>query len=155
MPYSERVGNVAAVVATILVVSYFVAHQIWSTGFFTAEFGNSEMLLLHSSIMFGIVTAIVKALLGRKNLARPLEIFGLALFTAAFAWLFVIFPFDFAYFSDVPPSVLRFLVQWVSNDIARVLMAVGIVVSPLMTIYTTMLYAFVRREPAKETQRIV
>jgi hypothetical protein len=149
IPYSERVGNVVAVVAIILVILYFVAHQMWSTGFFTSKFGTLEMFLFYVSLMFGIVTSAVRALLGRKNLARLFDVFGAVLFTVALAWLFVVFPFDFAYFADVLPSFLRFLLQWISNDIARVLMVLGLIVAPVMAIYTAILYVFVRKELSK------
>ena len=149
MPYSERVGNVVAVVAIILVALYFVAHQMWSTGFFTSKFGSAEMFLFYVSLMFGIVTPALRALFGRKNLARLFEIFGSVLFTVVLAWLFVVFPFDFVYVADVLPSFLRFLLQWISNDIARVLMALGIIAAPVMAIYTAILYVFVRKELLK------
>lgn len=149
LPYSERVGNVVGVVAIILVILYFVAHQIWSTGFFTSKFDTLEMFLFYGSLMFGIVTPALRALFGRKNLARLFEIFGSVLFTVVLAWLLVVFPFDFAYFADVLPSFLRFLLQWISNDIARVLMVLGIIVAPVMAIYTAILYVFVRKELSK------
>ena len=101
--------------------------------------------------MFGMVTTALRGLFGRKNLARLFEVFGLLLSTVALAWLFVVFPFDFAYFADVLPSFLRFLLQWISNDIVRVLMVLGIIVTPVMAIYTAILYVFVRMELSKPT----
>jgi len=151
IPYSERVGNIVGVVVGFLIVLYFVAHQMWSTGFFTSKFATLEMLLFYVSLMFGIVSTALKGLFGRKNLARLFDVFGLVLAAVAFAWLFVAFPFDFAYFADVLPGFLRFLLQWISNDIARVLMVLGIIVALVMAIYTAILYVFVRRELSKPT----
>lgn len=85
-----------------------------------------------------------------KNFARLFDVFGTILGAVAIAWLFVIFPFDFAYFADVLPSFLRFLLQWISNDIARVLMVLGIIVTPIVAIYTAIIYVFVRRELSKQ-----
>jgi len=147
--YSERVGNIAGVVVGFLIVLYFVAHQMWSTGFFTSKFETLEMLLFYGSLMFGVVSTALRGLFGRKNLARLFDVFGLILVTVAIAWLFVVFPFDFAYFADVLPSFLRFLLQWISNDIARVLMVLGIIATVVMAIYTAILYVFVRRELSK------
>jgi len=107
--------------------------------------------LLYGSLMYGILSAALKGLLGRKNLVRLFDVFGAILIAVAIAWLFVVFPFDFAYFADVLPSFLRFLVQWISNDIARVLMVLGIIATPIMAIYTAMIYALVRRELSKPT----
>jgi len=151
IPYSERVGNIVGVVVGLLIVLYFVAHQTWSTGFFTSKFDTLEMLLFYVSLMFGIVSTTLRGLFGRKNLARLFDIFGLLLATVAIAWLFVVFPFDFAYFADVLPGFLRFLLKWISNDIARALMVLGIIVTLVMTIYTAILYVFVRRELSKPT----
>jgi len=151
IPYSERVGNIVGVVVGLLVMLYFVAHQMWSTGFFTSKFGTLEMLLFYVSLMFGIVSTALRGLFGRKNLARLFDVFGLILATVAITWLFVVFPFDFAYFADVLPSFLRFLLQWISNDIAIVLMVLGSIVTLVMAIYTAILYVFVRRELSKPT----
>jgi hypothetical protein len=149
LPYSERVGNVVAVVVIILVTLYFVAHQMWLTGFFTSKFGSAEMLLFYASLLYGLVPTGIRSLVGRKNLARLFDVFGSVLFTITLVWLYVIFPFDFAYFADVLPSFLRFLLQWISNDIARVLMMLGIIVAPVMAVYTVILYVFVRKELLK------
>jgi hypothetical protein len=69
--------------------------------------------------------------------------------TIAVIWLFVVFPFEFAYFADVLPDFLRFLLQWISNDIARVPMVLVIIVAPVMAIYYAIMYVFVRRELSK------
>ena len=151
LPYSDRVGNVVAVVVIILVTLYFIAHQMWSTGFFTSEFGSLEMFLFYGALIYKIFPTVLKALFGRKNLARPFETFGSVLGTVALAWLFVVFPFKFAYFADVLPSFLRFLLQWISNDIIRVLMVLGIIAAPAMAIYSAILYVFVQRELSKPT----
>jgi hypothetical protein len=151
LSYSERVGNIVGVVIGLLIVLYFVAHQTGSTGFFTSKFDTLEMLLFYGAIMYGIVSMVLKGLFGRKNLGRLFDVFGAILDAVAIAWLFVVFPFDFAYLADVLPSFLRFLLQWISNDIARVLMALGIIVALVMAIYTAILYVFVRRELSKPT----
>ncbi len=151
IPYSERVGNIVGVVVGVLIVWYFVAHQTGSTGFFTSEFDTLEMLLFYGSLMYGIVSSALKGLFGRKNLVRLFDVFQAILVAVAIAWLFVVFPFDFAYLADVLPSFLRFLLQWISNDVARVLMVLGIIVSLVMTVYTAIFYVLVRRELSKPT----
>jgi hypothetical protein len=155
IPYSERAGNIVGVVVGLLVVLYFVAHQTGSTGFFTSKFDTLETLLFYGSLMYGIVSTALKGLFGRKNLVRPFDAFGLIFFAVAITWLFVVYPFDFAYFADVLPSFLRFLLQWISNDIARVLIVLGIIVIPVIAIYTAVLYMLVRRELSKPTLKTV
>ena len=153
LSYSERARNIVGVVVGLLIVLYFVAHQTGSTGFFTSKFDTLEMLLFYGSLMFGIVSTALRGLFGRKNLARLVDVFGSILVAVAITWLFVVFPFDFAYFADVLPSFLRFLLQWISNDIARVLMVLGIIVTLVMAIYTAIFYVLVRRELSKPTLR--
>ena len=144
--YSDRVGYIFGVVCSVLIMLYFVAHQTWLTGFFTPAFGTTEMLLFYGSLIFGIVSSALKALLARKNPARLFDVFGLIFATIVIAWLFAVFPFDFTYFANVLPDFLRFLVQWISNDVARVLMVLAIIVTIVMTVYSAVFYVFVRRE---------
>jgi hypothetical protein len=65
--------------------------------------------------------------------------------TVGNVWLFVVFPFEFAYFVDVLPDFLRFQVQWISNDIARVLMVLGIIVHLVGAVYSAILRVFVHK----------
>ncbi len=149
IPYSHRVVGIAIVVFSVLMVLYFVAHQTWSTGFFTATFGTLEMLMLYGSLMYWIITCTV-LLFGFKNLSRDFDSFGGLIFvTVGVAWLFVVFPFDFAYFADVLPDSLRFLVQWISNDVARVLMVLGIIVHLGAAFYCPIGYKFVVMKRSK------
>jgi hypothetical protein len=151
IPYSERVGNIVGVVIGVLFMLYFVAHQTGSTGFFTSKFDTLEMFLFYGSMILGIVSSALKVLFGRKNLTRLFDIFYGVFVIINIAWFFMVFPFDFAHLADLLPSFLRFLVQWISNDIARVLMVIGIIVAPIMVIYTAILYMLVRRELSKPT----
>ena len=112
LSYSERARNIVGVVVGLLIVLYFVAHQTWSTGFFTSKFNTLEMLLFYGApIVERILFPALSGLFGRKNLARLFDVFGLILIAIALTWLFVVFPFDFAYLADVLPSFLRFLLR--------------------------------------------
>ena len=132
---------------------YFVAHQTGSTGFFTSRFNTLELLLFYGCpIVERILFPALSGLFGRKNLARLFDVFGLVFIAIAFTWLFVVFPFDFAHLADVLPSFLRFLVQWISNDIARVLMVLGIIVALVLAIYYAILYVLVRKELSRRKE---
>jgi len=89
-------------------------------------------------------------LFDRKNLSRDFDIPGLIFATVGIAWLFVVFPFDFAYFADVLPDFLRFLVLWISNDIARLLMVLGFIVHLIFAFFSAILRVFVRKARARE-----
>ena len=93
---------------------------------------------------FWIVSAGLEGIFGRRFLSRLVDVFGGIIFaTIALTWLLVVFPFEFAYFADVLPESLRFLVQWISNDIARVLMVLAIIVHLGGAVYSPMAYKFV------------
>ena len=147
--FSERVGNIVGIVIGLLFVLYFVAHQTGSTGFFTSEFGTLEALLFYGSIIFGIVTTAFRGLFGRKNLARLFDIFEAVFAAVAIIWLFVVFPFDFGHLADLLPDFLRFLLLWISNDVAKVLIVLVIIVTLIMAIYNAIFYVLVRRELSK------
>ena len=101
----DRVISVVVIMFFPLIVFYFVAHQMFSTGFFTATFGTLEMVLLYGTPIYWIFTCAV-LLLELKDLSRDIDSFGGLMFAAVgFAWLFVVFPFDFAYFADVLPRI--------------------------------------------------
>ncbi len=138
-PYEDRGLSIGIIVFGILIGLYFVIHQTSSTGFFTETFGTWEMILLYGFSIFWIVTSALMVW-GRKNASRDLDSFGgLVFVTFGIAWLFAVFPFDFAYFADVMPNFLRFLVQWVSDDIARVIMVLAFIVHLGFAVFTGIL----------------
>jgi hypothetical protein len=152
IPNDERVTSIAIVVLGVLMVLYFLAHQRRSTGFFTATFGTLEALLLYGSILYWIITSAL-LLAGQKDLSRDLDSFGGLIFaTVGIAWLLMVFPFDFAHFADLLPSSIRFLVRWISNDIARVLMVLGFIGHAVAAGYSLILRVFVRRAGAAHLQ---
>ncbi len=102
--------------------------------------------MFYVSILLGAVGAAAKVVVGRKNVLRPFDTFQEGLGAVALVWLFVVFPFDFSHLADVLPNFLRFLLLWISNDVAKVLLALAIIVTPVLTVYTAALYVFVRRE---------
>jgi hypothetical protein len=150
IPNSERVVSIAIAVFSVLMVLYFVAHQRQSTGFFTEKFGALEMLMLYGFWGFWIITSGLEGVFGRRFLSRLVDVFGGIIFAIiALTWLLVVFPFEFAYFADVLPESLRFLVQWISNDIARVLMVLAIIVHLAGAVYSPIAYKFVGEERSK------
>ena len=153
IPFSERVVGIAIVVFSILMVLYLVAHQGRSTGFFTASFGTSEMLMIYGLLILGIISAGLEGVFGLRLYSRLFDVFGgLILAAVCTIWLLVVFPFEFVYFSDVAPDSLSFLVQWISNDIARVLMALGIIVYLGAAVYCPVAYGFIRKERSKREE---
>jgi ribosomal protein S18 acetylase RimI-like enzyme len=137
-PHEDRGLSIATVVAGVLIGSYFVAHQAHATGFFTSTFGTPEMLLLYGTLLYMVVASAL-IVVGQKNLSRDLDLGGLFFATVALAWLLVVFPFDLVHLADMLPDPLRFLVQWISDDIARVLIALGVIVHLGLAVASTIL----------------
>ncbi len=135
---------------SVLMVLYLAAHQMWSTGFFTATFGTLEMIMLYGSWIAWIITSVLEGVLGQRLLSRLFDTFGGIIFIAvATAWLLVVFPFEFTYFADVLPVILRFLLQWISNDIARVIMVLYTIAMGIAAIYAPIGYKFIKIKRSK------
>ena len=146
IPTNERiVGIVVFFMGSVLMILYLVAHQILSTGFFTSSFGTIEMILLYGSWVAWIIKSGLEGVLGQRFLSRLFDTFGGIIFiTVATAGLLVVFPFEFTYFADVLPEFIRFLVQWISNDIARVIMVLYIIAMGIAAIYAPIGYKFIK-----------
>ena len=144
IPLNDRVFGALIVLVNVFLILYFVSHQLGSTGFFTSKFGALEMVFLYGSFTAWIITGALDGILGKRLLSRLFDSFGGIFFmTVSMAWLLVVFPFDFAYFADVLPEALRFLVQWISNDIASALMVVGVVLLCVAVVYSPIAYKIV------------
>jgi hypothetical protein len=144
MSLSERGGEIAALIGTILVALFFYAHQAWATGFFTSAFGPTEVLFLYGSIFAGMAGPIARLVTGRRNISRPSELAASVFWIVSSLWLFNVFPFNFTHFADVIPGFLQFLVKWITNDIARVVFALGIAGGVVFTVVNAGLYLLVR-----------
>lgn len=145
---SDRVISLVFVMFFPLILFYFVAHQMFSTGFFTAAFGILEMIMLYGSLLYWIITCAV-LLLELKDLSRDIDSFGGLIFAAiSFAWLSIIFPFDFTYFANIMPDVLRILVHWISNPFARVLLVLGFILHFFLAVLAGIQRVMVRKELA-------
>jgi hypothetical protein len=138
IPRSERAGEGASIIGTVLVALFFYAHQAWDTGFFTPAFGNFESFFLYGSIILGAAGPVPRSATGSKNSARIPEIFAGAFWILSSSFLLISFPFDFARFGDVIPEFLHFLTGWLTNEIGWILLLIGSIgglVFVTMTIY--------------------
>lgn len=115
----------------VLVVGFFVAHQVWSTGFFTSDFGLLGTLLFYCALGFGFTFALGVPVALSRRFGRRTELtyeLGTALFwTITAAWLLVAFPFNFSQLNAVVPGQLWFVLSWITNDIGRILLGIALV----------------------------
>lgn len=124
---------------------YFIAHQIGSSGFFTSKFSTIEMVMLYGILIYWITTSVL-ILIGQKHPSRDLDTYGGLLFTSfAILWLLLVFPFEFTYFADVLPVFLRFLLQWISNEIALVMLVLLFILHLVATVFSIIIRFYVRK----------
>lgn len=155
VPWSERVGEVVAIICTVIVIIFFAIHQTRPTGFFTDEFGTADSVLLYLMILIGVVPAFVRLLLGSRNAARPFDAFSLVVFCVGSLYFLATFPFDFAHFAEPFPHALEFLIDWISADLAKLLLVLGVITAPFFSVYTFLLYVAVKKrmaQPPAQTQ---
>lgn len=141
----DKAASVLLIVVNVLLGFYAILHQSASTGFFTPKFGTIEMVLFYGIMVYWIITSIL-ILIGQKHPSRDLDSYG-GLFFATFAigWLILVFPFDFAHFADVFPDFLRFLVQWISNEIAMLLLIILFIAHLILGVYSLILRLYVHK----------
>jgi hypothetical protein len=145
----DKTASIFLIVVNGLLGLYLIVHQTVSTGFFTSKFNTLEMLLLYGIFIYWIITSVL-ILIGQKHPSRDLDSYG-GLFFATFAigWLIVIFPFDFAHFANVLPDFLRFLLQWISNEIALVLLIIFFIIHLIFAVYSLILRLYVHKTRKK------
>ncbi len=149
LKWSERVGEVAAIICTFIVIIFFAIHQTRPTGFFTDEFGTADSVLLYLMLLIGVVPAFIRLLLGSRNAARPFDAFSLAVFCVGSLYFLATFPFDFTYFAEPFPDSLEFLIDWISADLAKLLLVLGAIAAPFFSVYTYILYLGVKKRMAQ------
>jgi hypothetical protein len=123
----QRFGELVSVAIILLILAFYVYHQMANTGFFTTKFGPLEMFAFYGSIVLSLVPAGLRAFMGRRNPVRPIEATCNAFFAFASLWLFYVFPFNFTHFPDALPEAIRFMFWWLTNDIARIALLLAFV----------------------------
>jgi hypothetical protein len=146
---AQRWLEILVVVALLLLFGFFAYHQVTNTGFFTAQFGSLEMLCLYGPIVLATAAPLVRVSTGRRNPARPLEAASSLLTAMTAVWFLITFPFNFAHFADALPGAVRFVLAWITDDIAKIPLVLQIILSPISALVTIWHYLSLRwREPA-------
>ncbi len=150
---SNPLATIAFALAFTIILLYLIAHQLLSTGFLITNFDVLAMVFLYGSLIEWIVVAVLESV-GHKNISRDIDAFGGIIFVVIGGlWLFVVFPFEFTYFANVLPESIRFLLQWISNDVARVILVLWIVVNTIAAVYYGILRVSVRKARAYKRQK--
>lgn len=127
----QRVGELFVVAGTLLLIGFYNQHLTQNTGFFTEKFGTLEAFLLFGPPSFSLVDAIIQIVTGHRRMARPFEALSGVLMTLGALWFLIQFPFEFAHLPDVLPEGLRFLLAWITNDIARIPLVIQLIAGPI------------------------
>lgn len=144
IPADERLSSTVIAIFSVLMVVFFLSHQTQSTGFFTAEFGTLERFLFYGYWLVWLTTATLEGILGLRLASRLFDVFGGIIFLLiSTIVLLIIFPFDFQHLATSLPDAMKFILQWVSDDIARVVMGLGVIGLLFATIYSPIAYKFV------------
>jgi hypothetical protein len=149
---AERIGNVIGIFFVLLFFIILIDIQVSGSGFFTDAFGPLEQVLLYGSLLYGVFPSLVRAFTSDRNLGRLADIIGSVIFVAAASYLLWVFPFDV-------PSLLDYLLgpaseafPWITNELARAVLLLGIVISIISAAYNVVLYLAVRDELKGRTQ---
>jgi len=149
LSFPDRMGQIAGLVCSVIVVAFVAIHQTRPTGFFTDEFGTLAAVLLYGGIIVGMAPVVVRLIVGSKNQARPFEVVSMVVSFVAMIYLLAVFPFDFAHFAEPLPSSLEFLLDWISATLAKIVLGIGILVTAVMSVHTLALYIGVKRRPSE------
>jgi hypothetical protein len=122
------VEPIFSIIALLILCGFFVAHQLAHTGFFTDRFGPIEALCVYGPIVLTLAAPFARAITGRRNPGRPLQVITSLLTVLAALVLLQVFPFDFTHFADVFPAQAHFMFAWVSDSIGRIVLLLQAVV---------------------------
>jgi hypothetical protein len=149
---TQRLGEFVSIFIMVLIVSFFVYHQAANTGFFMAAFGPQEILLFYGSMFLSLLAPVTRALTGRRNPGRPIEVVANLFMAVAALWLLIVFPFDFSHFADALPAGIRFAFAWINDDIGRIPFILQLIVCPLVALAAAWQFAVhFGREPGNRS----
>jgi type IV secretory pathway VirB2 component (pilin) len=144
-PGQRRAGLYSAFLMLVL-LGYFLYLQWTDTGFFTDEFKWPEMLALYVPILLSMAPPIQRYITGRRDSAHLLEAvadFSLAVGSLV---LWIVFPFDFSHLADPLPANVQFLIGWINNNIARIILILQVIIGALSGIAQLRDYYRVKRK---------
>jgi hypothetical protein len=141
----DRIGQLVGVVLGLLVAWYFLDLYNSGSDFYTSDFDGVDAIIFFGIAFLGVVPGVIKVMMGRKNVARPLDITLSVMVLMAMAWFLYTFPFDFSYLSEGLPESLQFLLDWMGDEEAKLLMGLGIAINLIVIPYTIALFLGVRR----------
>jgi hypothetical protein len=145
----ERWGSVCSIIAIMIFLVYFMVHVTSQTGFFTAGFGAVAAVLFFGFNAWGMIAPAVKLVKGRKSPSKPFEISGSILAFVALIYFLIAFTFDFTHLAAPLPDFLKWIVSWISDDFAKIVMTLASIVMVFIIPFQIISYKYLRIELAK------
>jgi hypothetical protein len=145
----QRWVEIIIVVALLLLLGFFAYHQWANTGFFTARFGQLEMLCLYGPLLLALAAPAIRATTGRRNPGRPFEAATSLFLALGSLWLLIVFPFDYSHLADALPGAIHFVLAWVTNDIGKAVLILQVIIGPISAALTAWKYLSIRRREAE------
>jgi hypothetical protein len=130
----QRGVEVITGLAVIFLLGFLVYHDVAATGFYTAEFGFLERVALYGPLILSPAAPWTRAITGRRNPARLAEALTSLCLALGSLWLLIIFPLDYTHLSDALPGPLRPLLDWVTDDLARFILILQVIIGPITAI---------------------
>jgi len=152
---SDRYGQIIGIACVVLMSIFFAYHLTRPTGFFTGDFGALGATLFFGAVVFGILPQAIRFITGRKNPARLFDIVGSVITLIAMIYFLSTFPFDFSHFADPLPASLEGILNWVSNDLAKGLLTLGIIGMLIATPIQVLILIRVREIGSMPDQKVV
>ena len=149
-----RMAEAIFVICMILLFGFLLSHQINNTSFFTEKFSALEMFCLYGPLIFGMSPLVIRAWTGQRQLARPFEAATSLFLALGSLWLVIVFPFNYAHLGAVLPESLRFTVAWVTDDIARIVLLLQVVISPISALLTFWKYLSIRQQETPQRRML-
>jgi len=145
LPANERISSIVFFIVFALGFWYHLALRRQGSPFYSSSFNRMDTIALYSFWMVWIITAGLEGLLGLRLWSRLFDSFG-AILVAAFAclWLFVRFPFDYSYFPQLLPANLHWMLAWVGNGVARVVLLLSFLFHLFAAFYSPFAYDLVK-----------
>jgi hypothetical protein len=142
---NQRLAGLFSAFLMLVLLGFFLYHQVMNTGFFTDEFKWPEMLALYVPILISMTPPIQRFIKGRRDSAIGLEAatdFSLAIGSLI---LFIVFPFDFSHLVDPLPANMQFLFGWINDTVGKVILILQVIIGTLSGIARTRDYAKINK----------
>jgi type IV secretory pathway VirB2 component (pilin) len=146
----ERIGEAMGLVISVIFIAFVAIHQTRPTGFFIGDSVGTDAAIIYIVVAIGMVPAALRLVLGRRNMVRPLEAFGMAAFGAAAVYFLITFPFDMSRFAQPLPRSLEFLIDWIPESLAKAMLVIGLIACAFFAPFTYRMHVSVKRYLAEE-----